>query len=126
MLGVSLAKNLFEIDLPAGLSSRCFRDPEVEVFAQKVVNRILCQKHDSPDIPKAPSHPDIGEELFYLQARERFSDRVRYYLRRAVTPAMDDWNYVALPDFLAPLYPFVRIRRLMGKYKMGIGKWFGK
>lgn len=126
LLGVSLAHHLIGIDLPAGLSSQCARDPEVAMLTQKVADRFLCEKHEFADSSKAPFDPDIEEELFYLQARERFSDRFRYYLRRAITPGMEDWNYVSLPDFLAPLYPFVRIRRLIGKYKMEIWKWFGK
>ncbi len=126
LLGVSLAKTLFDIDLPAGLSPRCRDNPEVEMLTQEAVNHILCQKHNPLDISNEPSLPDIKEELFYLQARERFADRARYYLRRAITPVMEDWKYVDLPDSLSFFYPFVRIRRLMGKYKLGIRNWFGK
>jgi len=126
LLGISLAKNLFDIDLPAGLSPRCRDDPAIEMLTQKAVNQILCQKYNPPDISNEHSLPDIREELFYLHARERLADRARYYLRRAVTPGMEDWKYVDLPDSLSSLYPFVRIRRLLGKYKLGIKKWFGK
>jgi hypothetical protein len=126
LLGISLAKTLFDVDLPASLFHRCLDDRSVEMLTEQAVDRILCQKLNFPDFSKMPTLPDIKEELFYIQARERFSDRARYYLRRAITPDWEDWKYVALPDSFSPLYPFVRIRRLMGRYKLGIRKWFVK
>ena len=126
LLGISLAKTLLDIDVPPVLPDRFPSDRVVERLTQQAVHGIISQKYTIKDVDESPAFPRIKEELFYLEARERFSDRARYYFRRAITPEKKDWEYVALPDSFAPFYSFIRIGRLMGRYKWGIRKWFAK
>jgi len=48
-----------------------------------------------------------------LQLRERWMDRARFIWRLAVTPGINEWSAVALPDILFPLYRVVRMTRLV-------------
>jgi hypothetical protein len=42
--------------------------------------------------------------------------RAEFHLRLAVEPSPEDWQFVALPPRLAPLYYLTRPARLLRKY----------
>jgi hypothetical protein len=123
LLGIYLAKTLFYAEVPSSMSRRIGNDPEILKLANRVLDEIYSGRVDSHQLPLTGDTPNINEELFYLQARERLLDRVRYYVRRATTPTREDLNYFVLPDYLYTLYPLVRIGRLMGRYKSRIWRW---
>jgi hypothetical protein len=45
---------------------------------------------------------------------------VRYTFRLLTTPTVEDWRLVSLPEPLAFLYLFLRVPRLLRKYKMRV------
>ena len=53
---------------------------------------------------------------FHLRWRERFGDRITYTFRLLMTPTVEDWQLVSLPEPLAFLYLFLRVPRLLRKY----------
>lgn len=48
-------------------------------------------------------------------SRDTVPQRLAYLLRYALTPTLDDWNFVALPDGVRWLYPSVRLLRLASR-----------
>lgn len=123
LLGISLATTLFHAEVPPSVSQRIGNDPDVKTLTDQVLDTLYSGRNELGDLSNAGDTPDIHEELFYLKARERLSDRLRYYVRRATTPTREDLNFFGLPDILYPLYPIVRIGRLLRKYKLRIWKW---
>jgi hypothetical protein len=123
LLGMSLATTLFHAEVPHSVSQRIGNDPEVRTLTDQVLDTLYSGRGELQDLSKAGDTPDSNEELFYIRARERSSDRLRYYVRRATTPTREDLNFFVLPDILYPFYPIVRIGRLLRKYKLKIWKW---
>jgi hypothetical protein len=54
--------------------------------------------------------------FFHARMRERSSDRARYLLSVAFTPSGADWEALALPRALFPVYALTRPVRLAWKY----------
>jgi hypothetical protein len=123
LLGISLAHTLFHAEIPPPVSHRLEHDPEVLRLTKRVLEALGSNRFDIQQPSRTEDTPDIIEEQFYLQARERLRDRIRYYARRATTPTREDLNSSPLPDPLYPFYPVVRIGRLVKKYKFNIWKW---
>ena len=57
---------------------------------------------------------------FHMRARERWSDKARYFVRLAITPGVEDWQFAELPGGLDFLYPALRVPRLLRKYWMRV------
>ena len=78
--------------------------------------------HVSARILRDPTGPTahestLNEELFFdLDARENWSRRVSYFLRRLVTPSLEDVEWVPVPAGLPALYYFLRPLRLSLRY----------
>lgn len=56
------------------------------------------------------------ESLAYFrlmaQVRERWRDRLRFWVRLAITPSWSEWSCIRLPERMFPLYRMVRIARV--------------
>jgi hypothetical protein len=106
-LPLYLAHELLGAPLPEGLAARLAADAHLQALAQEVRQRPLV----------APARPEwsLADHRFFLRARERRRDRMRYLVRMALTPGAAEWQSVRLPAFLFPLYPAVRLARLAGK-----------
>lgn len=55
---------------------------------------------------------EMEEYRFVFKVRDAVRDRLRYFLHLLVTPAEEDWAFLPLPVFLAPLYYGIRPVRL--------------
>jgi len=120
LLGLFLASGLLRTSLPPEISFNVEEEENVAGLVEETIQRLFAR--DQEIAPE--SHlPDIGEELFYLRARERLRDKAGYYIRRATTPTEDDWASLPLPAHLASLYYAIRPVRLMNKYGLEIGRW---
>ncbi len=106
-LPLCLAHELLAAPVPAGLATEIATDAELQALAQAVLQR--------PLLEAATAEWSVADHRFFLRARERRRDRMRYLLRMAVTPGTAEWQSVRLPAFLFPLYPAVRLVRLAGK-----------
>lgn len=63
------------------------------------------------------SEKSSGERIFLRKlGRERWRDKIRYFLRIAITPNEKDWALLPLPNSLFFLYYLLRPLRLIGKY----------
>ena len=61
--------------------------------------------------------PTLNDGLFFdLEASENWKRRVSYFLRRLVTPSVEDVEWVALPTQAAALYYVLRPLRLLLRY----------
>jgi Uncharacterised nucleotidyltransferase len=103
-LGLTLARNLLELPLPEAVWQQIQADPEVELLAQQVSERLF-RKSDG-------SYQDGSTTRFHLQARERWRDRVQYLLRIIFTPTTSDWLLFPRAEFPVFLYYLLRLFRL--------------
>jgi len=111
LLAVSLARDILGASTPDLPSYDV--DKAVPLLAKEVEKRLFSKF--SPTDPKT--------ELFYIRARERSMDKLRYYIYRAFVPTQEDWTIIDLPVALFPFYSLVRPVRLMNRYGSKVVKW---
>jgi hypothetical protein len=110
-LGLFLASNLLGATPPDEVLQRALADPPVRALAAQVRGQLFREADNPPNI--------FEEALFYLRARERLYHRVRYCIRRTLTPTSKDWM-LPLPASLFFLYYLLRPARLIGEHRMGL------
>ncbi|OLE55825.1 MAG: hypothetical protein AUI36_16785, partial [Cyanobacteria bacterium 13_1_40CM_2_61_4] len=78
LLGLYLARDLFQASLPQVVTDRLDRLPKLQTMAQKVYRLMF----DNPE-----QQPTLFElTMFRLHCRERLRDRLNYCIRRILTP----------------------------------------
>lgn len=107
-LGLFLAHDLLEAALPEEVSCEIRANPVIQMLAAQVCRGLFHETYDYPGI--------FARNLFVLQARERWQDRVRYCFRFAMTPTPSDWKLLSLPATLFFLYYPIRLIRLFVTY----------
>lgn len=122
-LGLILARELLGAPITSEIAGLVEKDRKAALLAEEAMTRLF-KKRSLTDGSEMGPPSNIGEELFYLQARERIRDRALYYLRRATYPTEDDWEAVSLPEPLFSLYYLIRPLRMIGKYRTRLWKWF--
>jgi hypothetical protein len=103
-LGLQLARNLLEANLPKSVESALKADAKVSALAEDVVRDLF-----SPDL--TPSGIS-GYFRFQWKARRRLRDKINY-LRFTFTPNEEDLVRLKLPSALSFLYYLVRPVRLV-------------
>ncbi len=122
-VGLLLAEELLKAPIPSEISGMLGEDETASSLAAEAVEMLFGDR--SPPCGSADRlGSSIGEELFYIRARERLRDRSLYYLRRATYPTEEDWDRISLPEDLSFLYRLMRPFRMIGKYRLAIWKWF--
>ena len=111
LLAVALARDILGANAP-NLPSYDV-DKAVQPLAREVEKRLFSKF----------SQTDPKTERFYIRARERRMDRLRYYVYRAFIPTQEDWTCINLPDTLFPFYSLVRPVRLINRYGSKVVKW---
>lgn len=107
-LGLVLAGDWMGAPVPADLLAEARRRPAMRTLLAHVTARVLRDPSEA-----AASEPTLNEELFFdLGARENWVRRVRYFLRRLMTPSLEDVEWVSVPAQLPALYYFLRPLRL--------------
>ena len=107
-LGLTLTRDLFGAAAPA--RERATRQgterpsPPASALAAEVRRRLLHDKHGRTG--------ELERTRFRLAALSRQPDRLRYALGFALTPTVEDWSALPLPDRLFPLYHLLRPARL--------------
>lgn len=107
-LGLRLANDLLDAPVPEREKQRAAADPAVSLLTMQACTDLFREK-------PGPLHP-WGAARFYLKARERPADRIRYCLEGLLTPGPADWEFVPLPDSLAWFYSVLRPFRLLMTY----------
>jgi hypothetical protein len=100
LLGLYLAAQL-DAPVPAEILSQARQDSAVARLAGRI----------RPGDPESPR--------FFLQTRERFSDKLACCARLALTPNEEDYTFLPLPAILSPLYYPLHAVRVAGKYGLG-------
>lgn len=106
-LGLKLACDLLGTALPAEVTQKMQADPVVESLSIQVGEQLFGKVESS--------FKDGTKTRFHLKVRERLQDRVRYFLRLAITPTTCDWLLLPLAEFPAFLYYLLRPMRLIGE-----------
>ncbi|MBI5967026.1 MAG: nucleotidyltransferase family protein [Deltaproteobacteria bacterium] len=108
LLGLFLARDLLETDLPAGVLKKVQEDPAVKSLANSVRQRLF-QKVEAP-------LGILERSLFYWKVSGRLRHRVGYCLRLVFTPTVGDWKPIPLPPSVSFLYYLIHPLRVAGKY----------
>jgi hypothetical protein len=108
LLGLVLAKDLFDASIPEKIVREIESDSTVRRLATKVEEGLFRKSNGGSGV--------LRSSLFYLKVRERLRDRIRYCADLAVTTTPGDWALLKLPRSLFPLYSLIRPIRLIGKY----------
>jgi hypothetical protein len=110
-LGLYLARDLLDADLPEDILGQVRADPPVRALAETIRERLFLEGKEPPRI--------FAEAQFFpihLRMRERLRDKIRYCARALATTGVDDWRFITLRESFFPLYYAIRIVRLTGKY----------
>jgi hypothetical protein len=111
LLGLFLANELLGAALPKDVLQRVRVDPTVKGLAGRIYEQLF-REDDGPS--------GLLEESYfqplYLKMRERWPDKIRYCVRKATTPTVEDWELLPLPRVLFPFYHVLRPIRLVGNY----------
>jgi hypothetical protein len=119
LLGLHLARELLEADLPEGVLERIRKDPEVEKLAGEVYTELFQKSEEAGGVLEGSAF-----RSFHYRMRERQRDRIKYALRTVVEPNGADWMNHPLPRWLFPLYYVIRPLRLAGKYGHRLARKF--
>lgn len=105
LLGLQLAALLLDAPLPEPVRRRSAQDRSLAPLVADVTAHLL-------DNGRAERQAASSTQL-YLRMRERWQDRLRYCGGTLLTPTLEDWNSITLPEPLFPLYYVVRPLRLL-------------
>jgi Uncharacterised nucleotidyltransferase len=104
-LGLYLAKNLLDADVPPEIWKLIESDPKVAAIAHQVRNRMF---RETVRLPLS-----YRRAFFHLQTRERLRDKLEYGFRLGTLPTPTEWHRQSLPDSVSFLYGLLRPVRLL-------------
>jgi len=105
LIGMHLAKDLVEVELPPEVANRLQKDLKIEKVSKLVQHHIFSNGESEK----------LSDFMLKINLRNP-GDRVRYFFGRSFVPAFEDWMWVSLPDFLYPLYYLIHPFRLTPQY----------
>lgn len=121
-LGLFLASDLLEAQIPKQVLQRIQTEPVVKLLAAQVTRQLFVEADDAAGGSESPVTGEgilMSSVHFHLQSKERLQDRARYclhILRLALTPTKADQSWIRLPGFLSFLHYLFRPIRLTGEY----------
>jgi hypothetical protein len=110
LLGLSLAHELLNVELPETIIHKIEASPTVKSLASQI-----CRQFYFPTVDSFPSS-QFQTALFHLKLIEYPGDKIWYCYEHIVVPTVADKSFVRLPQFLSFLYYFTRPLRLMKTY----------
>ncbi|MCL5962048.1 MAG: nucleotidyltransferase family protein [Chloroflexi bacterium] len=127
LVGLSLANDLLGTMLPAYVLERMQADSAVKSLSARVRGRL------QRDIQREPNTWErkllfTNIRIFNLSVRERPLDKIRYYLRMALTPTVQETMAfpLPLPRFLYTLYYLLRPVRFVEKHGRRVWSHFSR
>jgi len=111
LLGLHLAREVFEIELPEKVSALIKKDKVIKKLSEQVYAELFSDKEEKNGVLKT--------NIFRLKVRESWKDRVRYCVMRLLTPTHPDLNFINLPQTFDWIYYFVRPVRLFVYFIFG-------
>jgi hypothetical protein len=100
LLGLRLARELSEIELPEFVAARVEASRPVRSLSARVAGELTQREKSFQSF--------FGRASFHLRSRERVADRARYCLRAAAATSPSEWDLIPLPANLFFLYSLVR------------------
>ncbi len=116
-LGLYLAIDLLQADIPQVMLDRVRSDQSVHKLARQVREKLFFEGNLRNETIEGWRLKSID-----LKMRERLRDRIKYCYRLLVTLNIGDWSVISLPPVLFPLYYAIRPIRLTAKLVRTIGK----
>ena len=104
-LGLRLARDLTRVSLPLEMEELMRSDPESERLAVKVTDWLFPTSGSTRSL--------VAQSFFLLRLQQRWSDKIRSFIRLVTTPSVADWNSTATPGQFTQLYPLLRPLRLL-------------
>jgi len=108
LVGLALARDLFETALPSEVCARIARDRTVRRLKDEVVANLFRSRTERAVFVWTP--------WFHQAVRERMRDRILYRLAGLTSPELDDLRALPLPRRLFGLYRLTRPLRVLGLY----------
>ncbi len=110
LFSLFVVKELLETSLPDSILQKMAADNIAKKAAQQVCEEFFMRSEQS-------FREKTYKERTFLRklARERWQDKVRYFVKTALTPNELDFAFLSLPQQLSLLYYFLRPIRLMAK-----------
>lgn len=121
-LNLTLASTVLGAELPPAAAERLSGNSFVAALGRKIGAKIASGERSS--------RYDV--DALFLQLQDRFSARIRFFLKRAqqerlwrhiVRPTPGDYEWVSLPPWLSPLYYVIRPVRVLTVYGLGPLRW---
>ena len=109
-LGLVLAKDLFESEIPAEVLATLNGHESLRQTALMIQRRLLGEARKRPT--------QLQRFRMNLRYMDRKRDAVVSLARAVYVPTISDWQMVSLPGPLYPLYYLLRPMRLLGKYQL--------
>jgi glutamate racemase len=111
-LGIYLAAELLQADVPSSLICAIREDAQVRSLAQDVLVRIEEPQDVEP----------IESQIFNLKLKERVRDKVCYVFLQCTQYSGAEERFLALPSALSFMYIFVRPIWLLRRYGFSVLK----
>lgn len=111
LLSLFLAHELLAVDLPRDIMAAIDEDGAIVHLAAEA-----CMCMNRAPNTSGTALEDSLFDPFHMKVRERWSDRLRYFVRALTFPTSKDWSLIALPRILSPAYHVLRPIRLGWKY----------
>ena len=111
-LGIHLAAELLQAELPSPVARVVQEDAQIRRFAEEVRLRIQEARDVDP----------IEGQIFNLKLKERFSDKVRYVFLQCAMYSGEEERFLSLPSSLSFVYIFIRPIWLLRRYGLSMLK----
>jgi Uncharacterised nucleotidyltransferase len=129
-LGLYLAHQLLDAILPEALLIQLDSDPTLPILSTQIQEQLfqspaICEdsiplqrRHTTENSKFSNSKASTTslQDAIYRQTMTSFRDRGWYWIDTILTPTPLEWQIVALPQPLFPLYYLIRLIRLILKY----------
>lgn len=111
LLGLAIASDMLNAKLPQPI--------ETMIQGDRVIPAVILQVYGYlfGSLPLGTNR--LSPMLFRLWVRDRWQDRVQYFIWRLFVPNVRDRRLIVLPQPLSPLYYLIRPLRLVGE-KLGL------
>ncbi len=110
LLGLSLAHELLNVELPETIISKIEANPIVKSLSSQICRQFYFPTADSFQSSQLKS------AFFHLKLIEHPQDKFWYCYEHLIVPTVGDKNFVHLPQSLSFLYYFIRPFRLIKTY----------
>jgi Uncharacterised nucleotidyltransferase len=114
LLGLYLAHHLLDAELPAAELTAIDRDPTLPQLAASIRLNLFPNAIADPSITNSSNVKK--SDAIYRQTMGTQRDRIWYWIDLILTPTPLEWEIVTLPQWLFPLYYFIRLFRLAIKH----------